>query len=222
MRDNMLFFGVPESQSPVYAGVGSASADDQATSMDASSSAPVGQPIPSTMCKPLDMSSTSFADVTKQGENWADLVYEFCEALLKIETPKSKIQIERAHRIGVRKPDKIRPIVAKFVLSELVSPNMNYGGEVWGFHNSQDIERVHLRFLKQLLNVRQQTSNMTIYGELCRVPFYVIRKIRIVKYWFKILANPFTLLYKVYKQQAIDVDNNRNLKSWSANVKTFK
>ena len=48
----------------------------------------------------------------------------------------------------------------------LVSPIMNYGSEVWGFHNSQDIERVHLRFLKKLLNVRQQTSNMTIYGEL--------------------------------------------------------
>ena len=118
MRDNMLFFGVPESQSPVYAGVGSASADNQAISMDASSSAPNGQPIPSTMFKPPDTSSTSFADGTKQGENCADLVYEFCESLLKIENPKSKIQIERAHRIGVRKPDKIRPILAKFVLSE--------------------------------------------------------------------------------------------------------
>ena len=103
----------------------------------------------------------------------------------------------------------------------LVSPIMNYGSEVWGFHNSQDIERVHLRFLKQILNVRQQTSNMAIYGELGRVPFYVIRKVRIIKYWYKILADPFTLLYKVYKQQVADVDNNRNLKSWSANVKTL-
>ena len=72
-----------------------------------------------------------------------------------------------------------------------------------GIHNSQDIERVHLRFLKQLLNVRQQTSNMTEYGELGRVPFYIIRKIQIVKYWFKILAGPFTLLYTNTKQQMI-------------------
>ena len=63
---------------------------------------------------------------------------------------------------------------------------------------------------------------MAVYGELGRVPFYVIRKIRIMKYWYKILADPFTLLYKVYKQQVADVDNNRNLKSWSANVKTLK
>ena len=121
MRDNMLFFGIPESQAPGYAGAGSASVDDQPISMDASSSAPGGHPIYDTnpsLFKPPGTSSSSFADVTKQGENCADLVYEFCEALLKIENPRSKIQIERAHRIGVRKPDKIRPIVAKFVLSE--------------------------------------------------------------------------------------------------------
>ena len=70
------------------------------------------------MFKPPDKSSTLFSDVTKQGENCADLVYQFCEALLKIENPRFKIQIERAHRIGVRKPDKIRPIVAKKFLSE--------------------------------------------------------------------------------------------------------
>ena len=104
----------------------------------------------------------------------------------------------------------------------LVSPIMNYGCrcEIWGFHNSKDIEKVHLRVLKQILNVRQQTSNMIVYGELARVLFHVIRKVRIIKYWFKILADPFSLLFKVYKQQAIDVDNNRNLNSWSANVKT--
>ena len=103
----------------------------------------------------------------------------------------------------------------------LVSPIMNYGCGIWGFHNSKDIEKVHLRFLKQILNVRQQTSNMIVYGELARVPFNVIREVRIIKYWFKILADPFSLLFKVYKQQAIDVDNNRNLNSWSANVKTL-
>ena len=60
---------------------------------------------------------------------------------------------------------------------------------------------------------------MIVYGELSRVPLYVSRKVRIVKYWYKILANPFTLLYKVYKQQVCNVNNNRYLESWSANVK---
>ena len=60
---------------------------------------------------------------------------------------------------------------------------------------------------------------MIVYGELGRVPLYVLRKVRIVKYWYKILADPLTLLNKVYKQQICNVNNNRNLKSWSANVK---
>ena len=37
--------------------------------------------------------------------------------MLKIENPKDRIQIERAHRMGNRSAGKIRPIIAKFVLS---------------------------------------------------------------------------------------------------------
>ena len=48
------------------------------------------------------------------------------------------------------------------------------------FIKSQDIERAHLRFLKQILGVRQQTCNLIVYGELDRVPLYVLRKVRIV------------------------------------------
>lgn len=62
-------------------------------------------------------STASFAEVTG-GENCSELVYEFCEKLLKIDNPKSKIQIDRAHRIGIKKPNKIRPIVVKFILTE--------------------------------------------------------------------------------------------------------
>ena len=76
----------------------------------------------------------------------------------------------------------------------LVLPIINYGSEEWGFHKSKDTERVHLRFLKQILGVRQQTCNMIVYGELGRVSLYVLRKVRIVKYLYKILADPFTLL----------------------------
>ena len=59
---------------------------------------------------------------------------------------------------------------------------------------------------------------MAVYGELGRVPFIVIRKVRILKFLFKILSDPYTLLYKVYKQQVQDVNNNRNMKCWSSNI----
>ena len=60
----------------------------------------------------------SFAKVVQTGEDCAKKVFEFCEHVLHIENPRSKIQINRAHRIGARSVGKTRPIVAKFVRSE--------------------------------------------------------------------------------------------------------
>ena len=72
-----------------------------------------------------------------------------------------------------------------------------YGCEIWGFHKADDIESVHVKFLNQILGVRRQSSNLAVYGELGRVPLYVLKNIRILKYWFKILNSQDSLLYKV-------------------------
>ena len=71
----------------------------------------------STGAKSADAAPSSFSKVVETGEDCAEKVFEFCENVLKIDNPKAKIQIERAHRIGNRSAGKIRPIVAKFVLS---------------------------------------------------------------------------------------------------------
>ena len=47
-----------------------------------------------------------------------------------------------------------------------------------GFHKSPDVEKVHLKFLKQILGVRRQTSSVAIYGELGRVPLNDLRQVR--------------------------------------------
>lgn len=58
----------------------------------------------------------------------------------------------------------------------MILPILTYGS-IWGFHFSNDIERVHLIFLKQLLG-GSQTCNNAIYGEFGRVPLSVSRKER--------------------------------------------
>ena len=78
---------------------------------------------------------------------------------------------------------------------------MNYGCEVRGFHKGQDIERLHLKFLKQVLEVNQHTTISMVYGELGRVPMFVIRKIRIVRYRFKIIKNPDLLISKIFNMR---------------------
>ena len=64
----------------------------------------------------------------------------------------------------------------------MVLPILCYGCEVWGFHPVPDIERVHLKFLKQILAVKPQTCTNAVYGVLGRVPLHVVRKERLLNF----------------------------------------
>ena len=101
------------------------------------------------------------------------------------------------------------------LFDSIILPILMYGSEIWGFCRSNDIEKVHLRFLKQILSVRKQTSNVAVYGELGQFPLFVLRKIRILKYWFKILTAPDSLLYKVYLQQVAYLNIDANFNCWA-------
>ena len=100
---------------------------------------------------------------------------------------------------------------------------MMYSPETWCFHDSSDIERVHVKCLKQLLGVRSQTCNYTIYSDFGRVPLIVKRKERILKYWMKILSNKDTLLYRVYQLELkmLETDNTNIVISWVQQVKNL-
>lgn len=50
-----------------------------------------------------------------------------------------------------------------------------YCCEVWGFSKSKEIERIHLKYCKQILGVKLSTSNAGVYGELARYPLLLCR-----------------------------------------------
>ena len=87
------------------------------------------------------------------------------------------------------------------LFDSMVLPILCYGCEVWGFPAAPDIERAHLKFLKQILAVKPQTCTNAVYGELGRVPLHVVRKERILKFCFKNIKNPNTLVYKALQEQ---------------------
>lgn len=58
------------------------------------------------------------------------------------------------------------------------------------------MEKVYLKFLKKVLSVRYETPNVTVYGELGKVPLDILRKERILKYWYRIVNAQETLVYK--------------------------
>ena len=107
------------------------------------------------------------------------------------------------------------------LFDSLVQPILMYGSEIWGFHKADDVEKVHVRFLKQILGVRLQTSNIAVYGELGRFPLAILRKIRILKYWYKILASKNSLLYKVYGQQVNDIACGSFENNWAFQIKSL-
>ena len=80
----------------------------------------------------------------------------------------------------------------------MISPILNYGSEIWGFHKAVDIERLHLKFMKLILHVKPQTMDYIVYKELGRVTMAIIRKIRILKYWTKIILDKDYLMYKFF------------------------
>jgi len=101
------------------------------------------------------------------------------------------------------------------LFDSLVSPILNYSSEVWGFHLAGDVENIHLKFLKRNLRVHSKTCNAAVYGEFARFPLIVIRKIRIIKYWCRILKSPNTLMFKLMYM----TDNNgKFVNTWSKNV----
>ena len=107
------------------------------------------------------------------------------------------------------------------LFDSFVGPILNYGCEVWGFARTDHLERVHSKFCKWLLNVKPSSSNVAIYRELGRLPLFVGRQIRIIKYWLKIIhvKNNNCILWNIYCMLRNKLEANQNVTNWVSNVK---
>jgi hypothetical protein len=103
----------------------------------------------------------------------------------------------------------------------MVSLILHYGSEVWGFHTAIDIEKVHIKFLKQILGVRAQTPNNAVYGETGRFPLYVLRQVRVIKYWHKIISSNNSLVNRLYHSEIDEAGNTLYENCWASNVKSL-
>ena len=55
---------------------------------------------------------------------------------------------------------------------------LHYGCEVWGNHNANDIEKLHLDFIKYVLEVKINTTIAMCYIETGRLPMKIVRIFR--------------------------------------------
>ena len=77
------------------------------------------------------------------------------------------------------------------------APILLYGCEVWGYENTDIIEKVHTKFCKFIFGVSKFSHNMPIYGELGRYPLSITIKQRMICYWTRILKSNQHKLNKV-------------------------
>jgi hypothetical protein len=94
------------------------------------------------------------------------------------------------------------------LFDKVVVPVLLYACEVWGYENIDIIERVHLRFIKHILNLKSSTPSFMVYGETGRYPLYVTVYTRMASFWAKLLCSDenkicktiYLYLYKQYKK----------------------
>ena len=84
------------------------------------------------------------------------------------------------------------------MFDSLVAPILLYGSEVWGVGKNDNIEKVHLQFLKRILGVRVTTPNCLVYGELGRYPLDINIKCRMPCFWSRLMTTE-KLSSKIYK-----------------------
>ena len=114
-------------------------------------------------------------------------------------------------RVSLKPSEKVK------LFDCMIIPIMNYGSEIWGSHKAPDMDRIYMRFLKYVLNVRTQITNAAVFGELGRVSLDMLRKERILKYWYKLKSSQGSLINIIFRDQ---VENNiRN--SWASYVQNL-
>ena len=107
------------------------------------------------------------------------------------------------------------------LFESLIEPILLYACEIWGFENSEIIEKIQLRFLKNILSVRSSTPNYMVYGETGKSPLDIKVKTRMLNFWSKILSNPDKLSGKLYQLSLELHDTGVCSSGWITKIKSI-
>ena len=111
----------------------------------------------------------------------------------------------------------VKQSIALQLVDTLVGSVLTYGCLVWGFTKYKDIARVHMKFCKYSIGVKQTTINAAVFGELGRFPLYINSLTAIVKYWLKLSNTQHIILQTLFKSMIEDDENG--MKHWVTTIK---
>lgn len=111
----------------------------------------------------------------------------------------------------------VPPKISLQLFDSFVGSILSYGCPVWGLSKSKEVERIHLKFCKSILGVKQSSCTAAVYGELGRYPLYINRYVQIIKYWFKAKDSKNIILNSLYRESVQLCLNGYN--SWANKIK---
>ena len=78
------------------------------------------------------------------------------------------------------------------LFNKTIKPILLYGSELWGISNIDTIERIQMKFYKQVLGLKKSIPSNMIYGELGITPLYIDIQTRMVSFWTKLIESNAT------------------------------
>ena len=106
------------------------------------------------------------------------------------------------------------------MFKKVVLPGMLYGSEVWGFNNCLDLERIQLKFIKYLLNLKKNTPTVMVYGETGFLPVEYYIKCRMLCFWLSLFTGKQTKVsYKIYMLSLSLFRKNLLICEWLSYIK---
>ena len=77
-----------------------------------------------------------------------------------------------------------------------ILPILELNCEIWSINKPvNELEKVQLGYLKNMLGVRKQTLSQAVYGETGRFTLHVRQQFRMINYWIK-LKTAYNILKK--------------------------
>ena len=112
------------------------------------------------------------------------------------------------------------PLDIQFELFDrMVIPVILYGSEIWGYNKLDMLERLHLKFCKMLMRVKQSTPDVMVYGETGRLCLEYHVKLRMINFWSSIVCGSHDkLTYTIYSMCKQRYENGLPTSKWFLSI----
>ena len=116
---------------------------------------------------------------------------------------------------------QLQPSLSFQTFDSQISPIMEYASEIW-FDNKEvrDLEKIHLKYMKNTLHVKNSSSTYAIYAECGRFPLIVKQKCQVIKYWQRILKSDQTHVIRKAYNSLFELHSLGQI-NWCTHVKSI-